>query len=365
MVASTQRVGNYEVSVLRAQSAGDLSAWLKGQGLKTLDETSEAVVEEYIGRKWCFVVAKLREEGGGEATPHPIAATFAVDRPVYPMKLTGLAGSPTKVELFVVAGEMAGAEGFRRAAADRYVLSDAGSQDTQPDYQGKTFRLVIGSPDVQAFLWNGCVMTRLNGDLTPEQMGRDVEIGLSELEPYRDTFFSARGRRDLVTIVLLVGAAASLLVLMVICRGRRKPTVREWKTLGTLAAAVVVVAALVWVSVEVVAVQSGRALHPAFVYNRLRMFELAVIQMAQDGVLHAEMSEDELAHFPQVAVEKNYLISEKWTRNPFTGQEMIYERSPGNFSTRKIGDEVYLCFYDGSCRERRVELPRREKDKSE
>ncbi len=44
MVASTQRVGNYEVSVLRAQSAGDLSAWLKGQGLKTLDETSEAVV---------------------------------------------------------------------------------------------------------------------------------------------------------------------------------------------------------------------------------------------------------------------------------------------------------------------------------
>lgn len=105
-ISSTQRVGEYDATVLRADDPGALDTWLTTNGLTGLDATDRPVVADYIARKWCFVVSRFRKDAA-TVTPHPIRATFPAQRPVYPMKLTGTAGSETRVELFVIAASIA------------------------------------------------------------------------------------------------------------------------------------------------------------------------------------------------------------------------------------------------------------------
>ena len=77
--------------------------------------------------------------------------------------------------------------------------------------------------------------------------------------------------------------------------------------------------------------------------------------MAADGLLHAGLTEAEMTDFIELAVKEDYWRGR--IENPLTGEPMRFERSPGNFSTRKVGDKTYLCLYDAVAREWRVELP--------
>src|SRR5690606_30527449 len=80
-IASTQRVGNYDATVLRADDAAALSQWLADQELAPLGASEQAIVDGYIARGWCVVVARLAREGGGGATPHPLVASFPAAQP--------------------------------------------------------------------------------------------------------------------------------------------------------------------------------------------------------------------------------------------------------------------------------------------
>ncbi|KKL63370.1 hypothetical protein LCGC14_2175770 [marine sediment metagenome] len=84
-ISATQRLGSYRATVLRADSSDALDRWLTAEGLRGLDAADRKAADDYIARKWCFVVARLRKDAA-EATPHPIMATFPVAAPVYPMK---------------------------------------------------------------------------------------------------------------------------------------------------------------------------------------------------------------------------------------------------------------------------------------
>lgn len=357
-VLSTQHIGNYDVSVLRAKSPEDLSRWLTAHGLRELDELGSAIVADYVARHWCFLVAQLRHEGQAPATPHPIAATFPASGPVYPMKLTALAGSTTRVELFVVADQMAQAKGFHLASADRYDHTGRRPEDPPSYYSSHAHGLIIGSPDVAPFLWQDCVVTRLSADLTPGQMSRDVELTLSPLVPHRDHVYSARGRRELVFSILLFGALPVLIFLAVILRQRRRPGLLELKVLVVVVAGIFLVAAYVWTTSTVIPIRSapGRGQGGQHMYTSALLS--AARDMARNGVLHADMTPDELARFPQLAIESKIShLLRKPLDNPFTGEPMTLERTPGNFSTRRIDYKTYFCLYDEFCRELYVELP--------
>jgi hypothetical protein len=43
--------------------------------------------------------------------------------------------------------------------------------------------------------------------------------------------------------------------------------------------------------------------------------------------------------------------------NPHSGQPVKRERTPGNFSSRTIGDQVYFCLYNADGQEMRLKLP--------
>jgi len=357
-VKTFERVGNYDVAVLRAKEAAALSDWLKERLLQPLDAPAVKLVDDYITRGWCFVVARLRREAGGAANPHPISATFPAERPVYPMKLTSLAGSTTRVELFIIAEQTAGAERFRRVASDMFgPRAAAGSDDVTraPHYAALETGLVIGSPDVGELMWGGCVVTHLAAELTPRQMGFDVGIGLSEMKPHRDVVFSKRGRRELVRTVLLCGAVVVLLVSAALFRGRRIYRWWKHKVLLVLVALVLLTAGVVRVAVSVVPVRAGRELGPIGMYIRHQQLTSTVLSLAREGRMHAGMTTADLSTFPDLL--DNVTTRPGSAVNPFTGEKMRFERSPGNFSTRTVDNVTYFCLYDADCREYRVALP--------
>ncbi len=354
---SRQRVGNYDVSVLKADDSDALSGWLAGNSLKSLDAKAKAVVDDYISRKWCFVVARLRRDKGGPATPHPIAATFSVKSPVYPMKMTSLAGSDTRVELFVVADKSAAADGFECVMSDTYQQGTGGSiGGTAYHYKAESTGLVIGSPDAGEFLWPGCVVTKLTADLSPEQMDHDITVNLQDFGPYRRHLYSSRGLREIVLIILLWGAVAVMLALAAAFNKMRKP--RQWELIAiiVLVGVILLGSAVTYAALPVTEVRTGRGVHPIYMHIHVANLENAVQRLVSDGLLHSGMSPAELAKFPEIAEENKYL-DERWLQNPLTGEKIRYERSPGNFASRKVDGNTYLCIYDEHGREILVELP--------
>jgi hypothetical protein len=354
---SRQRVGNYDVSVLKADDSNALSGWLRDNSLKSLDAKAKVVVDDYISRKWCFVVARLRRDKGGPATPHPIAATFPVKSPVYPMKMTSLAGSETRVELFVVAGKTAAADDFECVASDKYQQIDGmANYDMPPYYKGESTGLVIGSPDAGEFLWPGCVVTKLTADLSPEQMDHDIAINLQDFASYRQHLYSPRARGEIVLFKRLWGGLFVMLSLAAVFNKMRKPKRWELITIVVLIGVILAGSLIVHASLPVTEVHTGRRLAPVFMRMHVNSLYKSAVLLAHDGLLHRGMSPAELARFPEIAEENKYLYVRS-LENPLTGEKIRYERSPGNFASRKISDMTFFCIYDEHGLEIRVELP--------
>ncbi len=354
-VASSQRVGNYDVSVLRAKTPEVLATWLTANGFQPLATGETKVVEDYIADGWCFVCAKLARKEGGAATPHPIAATFAAQAPVYPMRLTALADSTLRVEIFVAARKMAQANSFRCVAADAFAKTvEALPEERAPFYEGSRTGLIIGSPDAGGFLWGRCVVTKLTAELAPTDMTRDVEIGLVDLRPHRDTVFSERGRFELIAIIVLLGVDVCLVTAAFSFRGMRKAPRPALVFLFSLGALTIAAAVVTWLFVPTVPVHSpgGEFRIPFLSQANLRG---TAYRMAEEGKLRADMSDDEFTRFPEML--KGYWSAPPIWTNPFTGGPLRVERSPGNYSRRIVAGVPYLCIYDLDGREWRVKLP--------
>jgi hypothetical protein len=377
-VLSTQKVGGYDVSVLRAGDPGALAAWLSKEGLTALSQDANAIVGEYIEDGWCFAVARLRRETKGAATPHPLRVTFPAEKPVYPMRMTRIAGTRTHVELFVVAEQMAVADGFHVVSADRYAawLLDSdekwlafrgrtggvfvfpgglpGFRDRErlpedfwpeglPAFSGTDSRAAFGQPGVVQLLWDGCVVTRLEADLSPDDMQTDVWLGRRALRVQRDRVFSPRGRWQAAVCVLAWGGVGLALNVIVLCNKRRRPGRAGRWTLGILLGLVLFGSVAAALSHRVVAV--GPSVTNWQVTGRQRNFGIVANLMVIDGVLHAGTGAEELATLPEKIIERDLLDPDALV-NPFTGARMRYERSPGNFYVQSFGQDRWLCLYD-------------------
>jgi hypothetical protein len=64
---------------------------------------AEPVIASYVKDGWVFVATKVRRDkpDNETSTPHPLSFTFKTDKPVYPMRLTGVDNEPLSVELYV------------------------------------------------------------------------------------------------------------------------------------------------------------------------------------------------------------------------------------------------------------------------
>jgi uncharacterized protein DUF2330 len=366
-VIASEPVGVYDVSVIRAEEGAQVSDWLAGEGLRRLDANGLRILTDYIERGWCFVVARVRRESGGESTPHPLVVSFPAPEPVYPMKLTSLGGSTTHVELYVVADQRAEADGFRVAHSQKYERREPGGSTRYqyaPDDRYSSPVGSLGNPDVCRWMWDGCVVTRMEADLAPEAMDRDVSIGLTEAISYQDHYFTHRGRKHLCWLIGLSGGAIAVMVTGVVwrVRKRRRPGRLELGVLGGVVLATVLAMGGVWFTVPVTGVTAGRT--DSGVDQRRRVWMWSIMRYSRDresvakaiseGVLRADMSEAELRGLPELLDDESRNPPLSW--NYFTGEPARMRRCPGDFSVRTVGGVRYVCLYDDDGSEVRIPL---------
>ncbi len=116
-VIEIKTVGAYEVAVLSARDSGSLARWLKANDYSIPQGKSE-IVDEYIGRGWYFIAAKIQLNKGvsfktvsrasstdSEASAkarkavqsqlssgelHPLLISFATPKCVFPLKISAV-----------------------------------------------------------------------------------------------------------------------------------------------------------------------------------------------------------------------------------------------------------------------------------
>jgi len=359
-VSSTQRVGSYETTVLRADNSDALDQWLKGQGLTGLDEADRRVADDYIARKWCFVVSRFSKDDK-TTTPHPIMATFRTETPVYPMKFTALAGGETRVELYVIADKQAHAESFACQGADKYTSHLANNEHPQrmAKYESASTGLVVGHPGAVALMRDDCVVTALAATLSPEEMTRDVELSFAAVEPFRPHFYTEEARADVFVRIMAYGAIIVLPILGFIYRGRRR---RQWTVHIAslcLVAAVLVTGWIACLDMETIPVQMSRGTSHWAIQGRLDAFRKVFQYEWQEArkagqvpdLLTPEQTEKVMATVLSEASGMGELVN-----NPFTGEPMTRERSPGNYWFVYTKEGARMCIYDGDGTEHRAEI---------
>ncbi len=335
-VLSTATVGSYETVALQAHTPVALDIWLEANGFRTLPAAANSIVSDYIAQGWRFVAVRLRREGDGAARPHPLALTFATSHPIYPMRLTALAGGPVHLELFVVAAERASHPKLKLECADvyRYVrrvnwLPTEWLGDSQRDVAG-----IVGErhwqrvyhPAVADEVPQGAVVSKLCGILRPDDMKNDLVLHFGGAAPYRRHLFSWQGAWQ-TSLVAALGVYIVFLPLGVWLR------VRRWRgeftrrrllrgTLAPILGAAALVALLLFCCLPKTQVRTQRGKYDvtleSFYYRKVYVSPRPGLPLA---VLSADTIGTELAR----------LCDEAGVRNVYTGEPLRPERSPGNF----------------------------------
>ena len=113
-VLDRQLVGIYETTTIESRDPQALQNWLRENGF-LVGTNSEPVIADYVKDGWVFVATKVRRDRAEDqtSTPHPLSFTFKTERPVYPMRLTGVGNGPLRVELYVFADRRTYARHFK------------------------------------------------------------------------------------------------------------------------------------------------------------------------------------------------------------------------------------------------------------
>jgi hypothetical protein len=116
-------VGVFETTTIASHDAKALQAWLSENGF-AVPTNAEPVIASYVKDGWVFVATKIRRDkpDNETSTPHPLSFTFKTDKPVYPMRLTGLNSQSLSVDLYVFSDARAAAPHFKVESCTRTSL---------------------------------------------------------------------------------------------------------------------------------------------------------------------------------------------------------------------------------------------------
>lgn len=173
-IISAERRGIYEVQVVRSSDAGELVAWLNDNSFH-FGEDDRAAIDDYLGRGWCFVVAKV--DARAEATDSavvtkgllaPLILRFASPNPVYPVALTATGGHPTEILIYLASKTP------MRTDSPLTLRYSGTSQTAAEVLMGRE----VDPPDFFPVdkLLGFTHLTKFKSTLTPAQMAKDIEF---------------------------------------------------------------------------------------------------------------------------------------------------------------------------------------------
>ncbi|MFO7898684.1 MAG: hypothetical protein R6V58_06450, partial [Planctomycetota bacterium] len=257
------------------------------------------------------------------------------------------------VELTVVADQAARCEELDTVLVDRFFVEEMDHPNEPPGveyrpevaYRGMHHGCWVAHEDVHEGLWDGCIVTHLRGELRRTQVGQPLTLHWKEPSPYRRTVYSTSAALAISAIVFSSGLVALILITFV--RFRRHLAhhrgVRNYvlRIVPVLAVAMVVVALIVllaWPTGPVIErdPEDAEQLYRATLALSESRWELA------NDVAAAE-THSPVPYYIDSGIR--YRLNRYRIYDPYTGEEMQRDASPGNYTTRVDNGRAYLVLH--------------------
>jgi len=323
-------VGVFETTTITSRDPKALANWLRENGF-AVSTNAEPIIASYIKDGWVFVATKIRRDDAKPDTsmPHPLSFMFKTDKPVYPMRLTGLNSQSLAVGLYVF--------GQGRATAPHFKVESC----TRPN---------IVHPLLRQWTSFLPVATKLTATLSPTDMRNDIWLGQT---PF---FFEQRSRlfsRQGALTTALNWGAELFIVCLTVCffafaSEKRRAKLPRW--IGIVTIASIALAGLSYLclpKIEVKLVKGGfHRDHNTFLEEQF------ILHDALDGggwrsivearaILRITISDTNNGAKIWDGTDSRYV----WD-NPFVGGQLHEEDSPGNYLLRETNNQLHLVFFN-------------------
>jgi Uncharacterized protein conserved in bacteria (DUF2330) len=320
-ILDRQIVGIYDTETISSKDPTALQNWLLENGY-TVPANAQPVIADYVKSGWVFVAAKVRRDSGAldTSTPHPLSFTFKTDRPVYPMRLTGLNGHPLTVALYVFANS--------RFTAPHFQLESC----TQPE---------IVHPLLSQWTTGLPIATKLTAKLSISDMQDDIWL---EQSPYifdqGEVYYSHQGA--LITAMNWGTACFALGFLgdWICNRANKIKQGRRLWYFGHMILFSVLITGLIYSCLPKINVRLVN--RPWFNTGGQREAILEALSISEwTNAAQAR------AIIQNTISSSNFLGWTNWN-NAYLGGTIHEEDSPGNFIFRETDDQFQLVFFDRS-----------------
>ena len=316
-------VGVFETTTITSHDAKALQAWLSQNGF-TVPTNAEPVIASYVKDGWVFVATKVRRDkpDNETSTPHPLSFTFKTDKPVYPMRLTGLNSQSLMVDLYVFSDA--------RAAVSQFKVESC----SQPD---------IAHPLLRRWTTGLPIATKLAATLSPADMRKDIWINWTSFSEKKDRLFSQQAA---LTMALNWGAGVFTACLLAFCLLALASKTLKTKLLlliGFVTIASGILAGLIYRSLpktEVIFVKE----HRNSSFEGLKILHMILHKGGWQTTAEARAKLQEAISNP-INSQKYYSI---FSPNDLVGGQVHEEDSPGNYLLRETNQQVQLIIFDAN-----------------
>lgn len=341
-VLARQTVGIYDTATVSGRDGRALVEWLNTHGFYT-PASALPVISSYVTQGWVFAAATLNRDVTAQtgSRPHPLAFTFRSEKPVYPLRLTGVENDRCSIELFVFGSARAEATGFQVQHCGKPLHPDQGPRPDlwirkelfAPPDPGE-YR--IGNPELCDLALPAGVTTKLVATLTPKDMQSDAWIRWVPFKPALPILYSREAALS-VSLAWFVGMGVIgvLIVQLLSPRLSRRACERGFVVV-LIAATVCGLARLGTARITEVRIIRGGWIAAR---NNFKQLYVAIEMYASERnnprpLTFAELQSD----------LRDYLRDS--ARNLFTDDVLRNEATPGNITLRNANNGVEVLWHD-------------------
>ena len=336
-------IGIFETTTIASRDVKALQTWLTENGF-VVPTNSESVIESYVKDGWVFVTSKIRRDNANlqTSTPNPLSFTFKTEKPVYPMRLTGLNSQKLNVELYVFGSGRAKAPHFKIESCTQPNYPELPSKDMLDWRRWSPETPDIVHPLLRKWVDGSPVATKLAATLSPADMRQDVWLEWTPFSEKKNHSFSTTGAWTIAANWASGAFAAGLLAAWVLTRGSQ---IRGWSLLrlaGAVAISSIVLSGLIYIVLPKTEV-------------RLAKYQIYTLENAEYE-LGFELKNANLTNLAAMSMEAKRLLANPlvWSdhHNPkifdnfLLGGQMHEEDSPGNYTIREAGGRLEFVAYD-------------------
>jgi len=341
-------VGSFETATISSQDPQALEIWLRVNGFG-LPPKTQPVLASYIKDGWVFVATKVRRDDSKRdtSTPQPLSFTFKTDKPVYPMRLTGVENDSLKVDLYVFGSAQARARHFNVARCTQPIYSEVTERQWYHGWDWVPEKPVIAHPVLHKWLLDSPVATKLTATLSKSDMREDVWIDWEPFVEKKPRLYSASAARtialNLGSLSLALGLVGATLISAVYKGDQTKrPRPVRVVLVGSVTLAMIVFLVLPKTDVRIVLGQRGSS-SQAMIADLNRW--LVNTTNATPAVIRTEI--ERLLVNPRGAWRYYAEADLHIAANDVQGGRIHEEDSPGNYVVRgKSNGHTELLMYD-------------------